>query len=63
MQAYEFQTVAQNGIIEIPTAISEKLTGGIKVIIMTDDRDMPDLQTAYNAIMEDYRPAYEELAK
>ena len=37
MQAYEFQTVAHNGIIEIPEEYKQKIISKIKVIVLTED--------------------------
>ena len=37
MQAYEFQTVARNGIITIPDEYKQKIISKIKVIVLTEE--------------------------
>ena len=37
MQAFEFQTTAQDGIIRIPDRFRSKMTPNIKVIILSDE--------------------------
>ena len=41
MQAFEFQTTAQDGFIRIPDKFKNKMTTNIKVIVLNDERDKP----------------------
>lgn len=52
MYAVEFETVAQNGIIEIPANYSEFMSQPVKVVLMMDDtvkqRKIANLQALVN---------------
>lgn len=37
MQAIEFQTQVKNGSIEVPEELKDKLTGPVRVIVLTED--------------------------
>jgi hypothetical protein len=39
MYAVEFETVAQNGVIQIPANYSEFMSQPVKVVLMMDDTD------------------------
>ena len=41
MQAFEFQTTAQDGLIRIPDRFKGKFTPNIKVIVLNDEREKP----------------------
>lgn len=42
MQAIEFQTVMQNGAIEVPAELRAKIQGQVRVIILTEDETEAD---------------------
>ena len=52
MYAVEFETVAQNGIINIPANYSEFMSQSVKVVLMMDDsvkqRKIANLQALVN---------------
>jgi hypothetical protein len=40
MQAFEFQTTVQDGIIHIPERFKGKITRDVKVIVLNDEKDV-----------------------
>ena len=52
MYAVEFETVAQNGVIQIPANFSEFMSQPVKVVLMMDDtvkqRKIANLQVLVN---------------
>ena len=41
MQAFEFQTTTQDGVIRIPDRFKSKITPNIKVIILSGEQEKP----------------------
>lgn len=41
MQAIEFQTTAENGVIEVPEKYRENLRGLLRVIVLVDKQEEP----------------------
>lgn len=44
MEAYEFQTAVNDGIINIPAEYRNKLSGKIKVILLSNDSDCEEVK-------------------
>ena len=42
MQAYEFQAITQDGVIRIPELYIKKIPQRIRVIVLSDDENMPE---------------------
>lgn len=42
MRAIEFQTILQNGLIEVPAELREKIQGQVRVIVLTEDETKAD---------------------
>ena len=47
MEAFEFQTTVQEGVIKIPEKLIKKLTRNIKVIIMTEEENKVPSDSAF----------------
>jgi hypothetical protein len=39
MEAYEFNTIVQNGVIRIPQQLSDKNISRVKVILLSEEED------------------------
>ena len=65
MKTFEFDTILTENILKIPEKFF--IPGNVKVVLIYDDEkkavDETEAFAAYDKIMENYRPAYEELAK
>jgi hypothetical protein len=43
MQAYEFQSTVENGIIHIPDLYRDKIRSNVKVIVLSRDSDKSEI--------------------
>ena len=54
MEAYEFQTAVNDGVIRIPAKYRNKLFGKVKVILMRDDSVRKKTNTKKNVKKSDF---------
>ena len=47
MEAYEFQTILSDGIIQIPAEYKNKLYGKVKVILIQENASMQNIKNEY----------------
>ena len=50
MNAVEFQTIVENGCIEIPPELKGQILGSVRVIVLTEDKPKKAQGTADDAI-------------
>jgi hypothetical protein len=65
MRTFGFDTILTENTLKIPEKFF--IPGNVKIVLIYDDEkkivDETEAFGAYDKIMKDYKPAYEELAK